>query len=96
MRDALPDAVQALKWPFTLSATVRPNGEALEANAVLPDRYLPLTVDNYARYSDVLVETAVEAGSATSLPPCGSAVRRKIGCNASRKTAATKSARRPS
>ena len=56
-RDALPDAVQALKWPFTLSATVRPNGEALEANAVLPDRYVPLTADNYARYSDVLVES---------------------------------------
>ena len=69
-RDALPDAVQALKWPFTLSATVRPNGEALEANAVLPDRYVPLTADNYARYSDVLVETAVEA---LGLPELGRA-----------------------
>ena len=49
---------------------MRPNGEALEANAVLPDRYVPLTADNYARYSDVLVETAVEA---LGLPELGRA-----------------------
>ena len=37
---------------------------------MLPDRYVPLTADNYARYSDVLGEAAVEA---LGLPELGRA-----------------------
>ena len=69
-RDALPDGLRRLAWPFTLSATVRPNGEALEGNAVLPDHHVPLTAANHARYTDALVERAVEA---LGLPELGRA-----------------------
>jgi len=45
---------------WNVGHTIRPNGEILEGNPVWPDRYVPLTRDNFRTYHYDLLELAIE------------------------------------
>ena len=49
------------EFMWNIGHTLRPNGEILEGNAVVPDVYLPLTRDNFRTYDQELLERAKEA-----------------------------------
>ena len=57
----LPGTEQPLvRFMWNVGHTLRPNGEILEGNPVWPDRYIPLTRDNFDRYHQILLEAALE------------------------------------
>ena len=50
-----------VEFAWTIGHTIRPNGEVLEGNPAQPDIYIPITRDNYWRYHQLLLDTAIDA-----------------------------------
>ena len=48
-----------VKFMWSIGHTIRPNGEILEGNPAQPDVYMPLTRENFQRYYQTLLDTAV-------------------------------------
>ncbi len=49
-----------VRFMWNVGHTLRPNGEILEGNPPQPDRYIPLTRQNFDRYHRILLENALE------------------------------------
>ncbi len=47
------------RFMWTLGHTLRPNGEVLEGNPAQPDRYIPLTRENFSSHHRSLLEEAI-------------------------------------
>ena len=45
---------------WTISHTLRPNGEVLEGNPAQPDVYIPITRENYRDYHKMLLDAAID------------------------------------
>ncbi len=64
----LPGTDQPLvEFMWNIGHTLRPNGEILEGNAVTPDRYIPLTRENFRTYHQILLEAALDGIGKASL-----------------------------
>ena len=50
-----------VEFMWTIGHTIRPNGEVLEGNPAQPDIYIPITRQNYWKYHQLLLETAIDA-----------------------------------
>ena len=50
-----------VEFDWTISHTLRPNGEILEGNPAQPDLYIPITRDNFRDYHKMLVDEAIAA-----------------------------------
>ena len=51
----------AVRFPWTIGQTIRPNGEVLEGNPAQADIYIPLTRKNYEEYHRILLDEAIAA-----------------------------------
>ena len=49
-----------VRFMWTISHTLRPNGEVLEGNPAQPDVYIPITRENYRDYHKMLLDAAID------------------------------------
>ncbi len=64
----LPETGRPLaRFLWSIGHTIRPNGEVLEGNPALPDNYIPITRDNFQRYHQMLLDTAIAAFDSANL-----------------------------
>ena len=47
------------RFMWSIGHTLRPNGEVLEGNPAQPDRYIPITRDNFREYHKMLLDNAI-------------------------------------